>query len=66
MIWMRYKFDPFTFEKNLSIVDLQFYVQDLTRRIEEDNKQQGQNGNKLMKSLVAIRDILNYMTLPNN
>lgn len=63
---MRYKFDPFTFEKNLSIVDLQFYVQDLTRRIEEDNKQQGQNGNKLMKSLVAIRDILNYMTLPNN
>lgn len=63
---MRYKIDPFTFEKNLTIIDLQFYIQNLTNRIEEDNKKQNQNGNKLMKSLIAIRDILNYMTLPNN
>ena len=39
---------------------IMFYVQTLTNRLEEEQKNQTQD--KLMKSLVAIRDILNYMT----
>ena len=36
----------------------------LSNKIEKENKEQNEGGgNKLMKSLVAIRDILNYMTL---
>lgn len=60
MLWMRYKLDPFSFTQNLSLNDLIFYTQTLTNRLEEEQKNQTQD--KLMRSLVQIRDILNYMT----
>lgn len=63
MIFMRYKINPFEMEKSMTLLDLQSFIIHLSEKIEEDNKKQNQNGNKLMKSLVAIRDILNYMTL---
>lgn len=65
MLLMRYKLDPFLMERSLSIRDLQFYIKTLTYKIEEEQKA-NKSGNKLMKSLVAIRDILNFMTLPEN
>lgn len=57
-----YKIDPFTMLQNMTVIDLQSLVQGIEsqNRKEKENKQ----GDKLMKSLVAIRDILNYMTLP--
>lgn len=63
MIFMRYKINPYEMEKFMTILDLQSFINHLSEKIEEDNKKQSQTGNKLMKSLVAIRDILNYMTL---
>ena len=60
MLWMRYKLDPFQFLRNLTLNDMLFYTKTLTNRLEDEQKNQSQD--KLMKSLVAIRDILNYMT----
>lgn len=59
-----YKIDPFTMLESMSIIDLQAFIQG----IEAQNKKDRENkqGDKLMKSLVAIRDILNYMTLPEH
>ncbi len=59
-----YKIDPFTLEKNLSMHDFQFYVLTLANKVEAEQKEREKNnqGNRLMKSLIAIRDILNYMT----
>ena len=45
---------------NLTISDLTMYTNQLTDRLEEEQKDKTQD--KLMKSLVAIRDVLNYMT----
>lgn len=64
ILWMKYKIDPFEFESRLSIMDFQFYAQTLTSKIEEENKKS--DGNKLMKSLMAIRDILNFMSMPEH
>lgn len=50
-------------EKNMSIIDAQQFIKMLEYKIKEEDKQSSKSGNKLMKSLVAIRDILNYMTL---
>ena len=57
-----YKIDPFTMLQNMTVIDLQSLIQG----IEAQNKKDKENkqGDKLMKSLVAIRDLLNYMTLP--
>lgn len=57
-----YKIDPFTMFQGMTIID----VQSLVQSIEEQNRKDRENkqSDKLMKSLVAIRDILNYMTLP--
>lgn len=63
MLWMRYKIDPFTMLSHLSLNDTLFYVQALTNRLEEERKTQ--SGDRLMKSLVQIRDVLNYMTFSN-
>ena len=61
---MRYKINPYDMERSMTILDFQSFVTILSNKIEEDNKKQNEGGgNKLMKSLVAIRDILNYMTL---
>ena len=63
MLWMRYKMDPFAMFGNITLSDMLFYTQSLTNRLEEEGKNRTQD--KLMKSLVAIRDILNYMTFSN-
>jgi hypothetical protein len=64
MIFMRYKINPYEMERSMTILDFQSFVTILSNKIEEENKKQNEGGgNKLMKSLVAIRDILNYMTL---
>lgn len=63
MIFMRYKINPYEMEKRMTILDLQSFVTTLSNKIEEDAKNQNKDGNKLMKALIAIRDILNYMTL---
>lgn len=63
MIFMRYKINPYDMERSMTILDLQTFMRYLQFKVEEENKQQNAGGNKLMKSLVAIRDILNYMTL---
>lgn len=57
-----YKIDPFSMLQNMTVIDLQSFIQG----IETQNKKDSENkqSDKLMKSLVAIRDILNYMTLP--
>lgn len=60
MIWMRYKIDPFQMLMELTLNDMMFYVENLTNRLEEEQKNQTQD--KLMKCLVSIRDTLNYMT----
>ena len=62
LIFRFYKIDPFSMMSRMSIIDLQGFVQGLEeqKKHDADNK----NGDKLMKSLIAIRDILNYMTLP--
>lgn len=57
---MRYKLNPFAMIDNLTIGDLTMYTNQLTDRLEEEQKDKTQD--KLMKSLVAIRDVLNYMT----
>ena len=60
MLWMRYKLNPFAMIDNLTIGDLTMYTNQLTDRLEEEQKDKTQD--KLMKSLIAIRDVLNYMT----
>lgn len=60
MIWMRYKMNPYDMIGDLTLQDTMFYIKTLTNRLEEEAKNQTQD--KLMKSLIAIRDILNYMT----
>lgn len=57
-----YKIDPFTMLQNMTMIDLQSLVQGIESQNKKD--QENKQGDKLMKSLVAIRDILNYMTLP--
>ena len=61
-VFMRYKVDFWTPEKTMSMRDFQMFVKMLTNRVEEEQKE-SQRGNRLMKSLIAIRDHLNYMTL---
>ena len=61
---MRYKIDPITMERGMTMLDFQTIIQQFETQIKEDQKDD--KGNRVMKSLVAIRDILNYMTLNEN
>lgn len=64
---MRYKINPYEMERSMTILDFQSFVTILSNKIEKENKEQNEGGgNKLIKSLIAIRDILNYMTLNDN
>ena len=38
MIWMRYKIDPFSMLKDLTLNDMLFYTENLTNRLEEESK----------------------------
>lgn len=45
---------------NLTLNDLLFYVDNLTNRLQEEQKNRTQD--KMAKCLINIRDTLNYMT----
>lgn len=60
-IFMRYKIDFLSMEQHMSMRDFQMFVKMLTHKIEEETKDR-KGGDRLMKSLIAIRDHLNYMT----
>lgn len=59
---MRYKLNPFELFANITLLDLETYVARLSQKLEEEEKQRNKNNN-FAKSLVALRDILNYMSL---
>ena len=61
---MRYKLDPIAMERGMTMLDFQTLIQQIETQVKEDQKDD--KGNRVMKSLVAIRDILNYMTLNEN
>jgi len=63
-VFMRQKVDPFALERGMTILDLQNFLMMWQMKAEQEQKEKekAQNsGDKLVKSLVAIRDILNYM-----
>ena len=59
---MRYKLNPFELFSNITLLDLETYVARLSQKLEEEDKQRNKNNN-FAKTLVALRDILNYMSL---
>ena len=59
---MRYKLNPFELFANITLLDLETYVARLSQKLEGEEKQRNKNNN-FAKSLVALRDILNYMSL---
>lgn len=67
MLMMRYSVSPAEFYQNMSMVDLQLFIDGLQEKIMEENKQieKENRSNKLMKGLIAIRDILNFMFPPD-
>lgn len=61
-IWMNYKMNPFEMFDYMTMFDLHSYFDILQNKIEERDK--NQDGNKNMKMLAAVRDMLNHMNLP--
>jgi len=59
---MRYKLNPFELFSNMTLLDLESYMTRLSMKIEEEEKDKSKQNN-FAKSLVALRDLLNYMTL---
>ncbi len=63
MLVMRYGISPGQFFKDMSMQDLQIFIDNLQEKVEAENKEMEKEnrGNKLMKSLLAIMDILIFM-----
>ena len=61
MFFRFYQIDPFTMFDHMTVIELQALIQSIEFQKKEEAK--NKQGDKLMKSLVAIRDILNVMTL---
>lgn len=59
---MRYKLNPFELFSNMTLLDLESYMTRLSTKIEEEEKDKNRQNN-FSKSIVALRDLLNYMTL---
>lgn len=57
-----YRMDPYSMFDGMSITDFQYVMRELEKQNEQDRKDK--QGDKLMKCLVQIRDLLNYMLLP--
>lgn len=58
----KYKMNPFELFKDITLLDFETYVRRIEMQLKEESK--SKDGKKdLAKSLIAIRDILNYMTL---
>lgn len=62
-MFMRYHVDPFTMESHMTMLEFRGFYDLLERKVIDEQKQMNDaaGGNKLMKSLAAIRDILNFM-----
>lgn len=58
----QYKIDPFQLFGKMSVMDFQSYMSLLSDQIKRTEESKQQNSGTLMKSLITIRDILNYMT----
>lgn len=65
MFLTRYKINPFEIERHMTMLDMQFFMQTLEKKVEEENeaRKKAGSGQSLWKSLTAIRDILNFMTM---
>lgn len=63
MLFMRYHVDPFSMESHMTMLEFRCFYDLLEKKVVEEQKQMNDamGGNKLMKSLAAIRDILNFM-----
>ena len=63
MLFMRYHVDPFSMESHMTMLEFRSFFDLLEKKVVEEQKQMNDamGGNKLMKSLAAIRDILNFM-----
>ena len=59
---MKYKLNPFDLLGNVTLLDLESYMQRVDRRLKDEEKSPGR-GKDLGRSLAAIRDILNCMEL---
>lgn len=62
MFLMKYKINPFEIFKDLTLLDFESYIRRIENKISEQEKEDKKNNN-FGKSLVALRDLLNYMTL---
>ena len=62
LLWNDLKIDPFSLEGQMSYNDFFEYVKVLLSRKEEDAK--NKDGNKTLKMLAMVRDMLNNMKLP--
>lgn len=63
-LMMEFKLDPIALTSNMSVMDLQMYMMRISDEFEKRNKEKEKNNSKnnFAKSLIAMRDILNYMT----
>ena len=57
-----YRINLFEVENQMSILDLQWLIDDL--RTDEEQDRQNKTQDKMMKALMNIRDILNYISIP--
>ncbi len=64
MLLEEYKIDSISFIKDMTLMDLQSYVNRVIDRKKEEQEQRNKqmSKDKFTKSLIAIRDILNFMT----
>ena len=53
--------------QSMTMIDFQLMVQQLTKNAKEEEAQRKKelSGNKVAEALVAVRDILNFITLPD-
>ena len=67
IILYHYRIDPYTMEQSMTMIDFQLMVQQLTKNAkdEESHRKSALSGNKVVEALVAVRDILNFITLPD-
>ena len=58
---MRYKINSFDLSDKMTVSDIQSYMEIIAKN-EEEQRKQNDNQNGLWKSLMGIRDILNFMS----
>ena len=61
IILYHYRIDPYTMEQSMTMIDFQLMVQQLTK----NQRKNALSGNKVAEALAAVRDILNFITLPD-